>query len=253
MSTCLSSGTLDSFYLIKGTHNFNKWSDDGSSYYALHHFDITSLCSQGKKNYTFSFSSEDQYYFVLYNPNPYYYATVGIEATFTFDRVLYQPVNSTIVDSCQAGGQGPLSCTQLWLWLTQPPQPQRKTYQLIPPGSPVLIYVVITVVPILFVALCIIGIVVACVLVKKHRKKVYEPLNTSPTATANLGSGNEVSDYAPPFNPGYGTTEPPPEYSTVVKQWRRWIPLPSSNNITYYMSNSTTFMVNIFYPMYLHG
>jgi len=103
VSTCLSSGTLDSFYLLKGTHNFNKWSDDGGSYYALHHFDITSICSQGK-NYTFSFSS-DQYYFL------YYYATVGIEATFTFDRVLYQPVNSTIVDSCQAGGQGPLSCT----------------------------------------------------------------------------------------------------------------------------------------------
>jgi len=230
VSTCLSSGTLASFYLIKGTHNFNKWSDDASSYYALHHFDITSLCSQGRKNYTFSFSSEDQYYFVLYNPNPFYYATVGIEATFTFDRVLYQPVNSTIVDSCQAGGQGPLSCTRdvpyqsnytALIVVDSPPTttPEENISIDTSCGARVWIYVVITVVPVLFVALCIIGIVVACVLVKKRRKKVYEPLNTPPKATANLGSGNEVPAYAPPpFNPGYGTTEPPPEYSTVVKQ-----------------------------------
>ena len=110
VSTCLWSGTLASFYLIKGTHNFNKWSDNPSSYYALHHFDITSPCSQGKKNYTSSFSIEDQYYFVLYNPSD---LTVGFDATYTFDCVLYQPMNSTIVDSCKAGGLGSLSssCT----------------------------------------------------------------------------------------------------------------------------------------------
>jgi len=61
---------------------------------------------------------------------------------------------------------------------------------------------VITVVPVLFLVLCIVGTVMACVLVKKYRKKVYEVPNYAP----------------PPFNPGYGTTEPPPEYSTVVKQ-----------------------------------
>ena len=41
VSTCLSSGARASFYLIKGTHNFYRWSDDGSSYYALHHFPVS--------------------------------------------------------------------------------------------------------------------------------------------------------------------------------------------------------------------
>ena len=228
VSTWLWSGTLASFYLIKGTHNFNKWSDNPSSYYALHHFDITSPCSQGKKNYTSSFSIEDQYYFVLYNPSD---LTVGFDATYTFDRVLYQPMNSTIVDSCKAGGLGSLSssCTldvpyqsnYTALIVVDPPttNPDENISIDTSCGARVWIYVVITVVPVLFVVLCIVGIVVACVLVKKHRKKVYEPLNTPPKATANLGSGNEAPDYAPPpFNPGYGTTEPPPEYSTVIKQ-----------------------------------
>ena len=222
VSTCLTSGSLASFYLIKGTGNFNKWIDAGSSRYALHYFYINSACGQSKRNYSSSFSSEDQYYFVFYNPS---YTSLTVQATFTFNRVLYQLVNSTIADSCQAGGSGPSSCT-----LDIPYQSSYTALIVVDSTSTtnpddnisidtscearVWAYAVALV---LFIALCIVGIVVACVLVKRHRKNVYEPLDKPSTTTANLASGNEVSA-PPPFNPGYGTSEPPPAYSTVVKQ-----------------------------------
>ena len=211
VSTCLTkSGTVASFYLIKGTGNFSSWSDDTSSDYALHSFYITSVCSQGKTNYSYSFSSEDQYYFVLYNPSSS--STVRIHATFVFDRVLYQPINGTIADSCQAGGSGqPLwgqpSCklsvpylssyTALIVVDSANTIPEEDIPIHTSCGTRVWVYVMIGVVPTLFLFLCFIGI---RILLQRYHQKAYKSLDNPSTTTANLGSGKK---YASP--PRYGT------------------------------------------------
>ena len=211
MSTCLTkSGTVALFYLIKGTGNFSSWSDDTSSDYALHSFYITSVCSQGKTNYSYSFSSEDQYYFVLYNPSSS--STVRIHATFVFDRVLYRPINGTIADSCQAGGSGqPLwgqpSCklsvpylssyTALIVVDSTNTIPEEDIPIHTSCGTRVWVYVMIGVVPTLFLFLCFIGI---RILLQRYHQKAYKSLDNPSTTTANLGSGKK---YASP--PRYGT------------------------------------------------
>ena len=228
---CLISSTTIKFYLIKGTKSFDHWRDDGHSSHALQHFDITALCSSSSnRTFAYSVTSEDQYYLVFYNPS--YTTSSVVSATLTFNRALYQINNRTdIVDSCEAGGGSPSTCT-----LGIPLQSSYTALIIVDSstvddenisidtscGSRVWMYVVITVVPVLFVVLCIVGTVVTCVLVKRHRQKKYEPLNNPPTATAHVGTVDEVTEPPPPpFNPDYGTStlssEPPPAYSSVVK------------------------------------
>ena len=227
---CLIPGPTIKFYLIKGTKNFDRWRDNRRSSNALQHFDINAPCGTNR-TFAYSVTSEDQYYFVFYNPS--YTASSVVDATLVFNRALYQITNQNdIVDSCRAGGGSPSTCT-----LDIPLQSSYTALIIVDSstadvddnvsidtscGSRVWMYVVITVVPVLFVVLCIVGTVVTCVLVKRHRQKKYEPLNNTPTATAHVGIVDEVTEPAPPpFNPDYGTStlssEPPPAYSSVVK------------------------------------
>lgn len=229
---CLISGATGKFYLIKGTNNFNHWQDDKRSSHALVYFDITAPCSSSSRTFAYSITSEDQYYFVFYNPS--YSLSSVVDTTLTFNRALYQIANQNdIVDSCKAGGRSLSTCT-----LDVPLQSNYTALIIVDSsaesmddnisidsscGARVWMYVVITVVPVLFVLLCVIGAVVTCVLVKRHRQKRYEPLNDPPTATpADLGTGGLVTEPPPPpFNPDYGastlSSEPPPAYASVVK------------------------------------
>ena len=221
----LISGATSKFYLIKGTKNFDRWSDDRRSSHALEYFDINS-----NRTFVYSVTSEDQYYLVFYNPR--YTTSSVVGATLMFNRALYQITNQNdIVHSCKAGGS-PSTCT-----LDIPFQSSYTALIIVDSptvdidenisidtscGSRVWMYVVITVLPVLFVVLCVVGTVVTCVLVKRHRQKKYEPLNDPPTATAHVGTGGVVTEPAPPpFNPDYGastlSSEPPPAYSSVVK------------------------------------
>ena len=227
---CRITGATSKFYLIKGTKNFDRWSDDGRSSHALQYFDINAPCGSNR-TFAYSVTSEDQYYLVFYNPS--YTTSSVVSATLTFNRALYQITNQNdIVNSCEADGESPSTCM-----LDIPLQSSYTALIIVNSstvdidenipidtscGSRVWMYVVITVVPVLFVVLCIVGTIVTCVLVKRHRQKKYEPLNDTPTATAHVGTVDEVTEPPPPpFNPDYGTSmlssEPPPAYSSVVK------------------------------------
>ena len=104
---CLIPGPTIKFYLIKGTKNFDRWRDNRRSSNALQHFDINTPCGSNR-TFAYSVTSEDQYYFVFYNPS--YTASSVVGATLVFNRALYQITNhNDIVDSCQAGGGSLLS------------------------------------------------------------------------------------------------------------------------------------------------
>ena len=226
---CLISGTTSKFYLIKGTNNFNHWKDDGHSSNTLVYFDITAPCGSNR-TFTYSITREDQYYFVFYNPSYSTNSVVG--GTLTFNRALYQIANQNdIVDSCFAGGRSstctldvPFQSNYTALIIVDSSESMDDSISIDTScGARVWMYAVITVVPVLFVVLCIIGTVVTCTLVKRHRQKKYEPLNDPPTATAaDLGTGGLATEPPPPpFNPDYGastlSSEPPPAYASVVK------------------------------------
>lgn len=225
---CLVSGATSKFYFIKGTNNFNRWQDDKRSSHALVYFDIIAPCSSPRV-FTHSITSEDQYYFVFYNP---IYASSKVYTTLTFNRALYQIANQNdIVDSCFTGGRSstctldvPFQSNYTALIIVDSSESMDDNISIDTScGARVWMYAVITVVPVLFVVLCIIGTVVTCVLVKRHRQKKYEPLNDPPTATAaDLGTGGLATEPPPPpFNPDYGastlSSEPPPAYASVVK------------------------------------
>ena len=132
----------------------------------------------------------------MFNNPSYSSLPVGLHVTYTFNRVLYQPVN--IAGSCQAGGSdlfAPSSCSlnipyqssyTALIVVDSTPYPDDETEDIsiaTSLGARVWVYVLIGVVPTLF----LFGILLACVLVKKYRQKV---LNNPST---NVGSGNEVS------------------------------------------------------------
>ena len=96
------------FFLIKGSENWDCWKDDKNSSHSEISLDIDNECDIGGKILRFYFNSTDYYYFVFNNPNPLKDSI--IEIVLWLHRTEYVITdNKTIVSSCEKGI--PLDCT----------------------------------------------------------------------------------------------------------------------------------------------
>ena len=96
-SSCLTSGSgAVSYYVIKGVANFQNWYRTDGYTDAL---DSTSYSGSSNKTLSRSFTAEDEYYFVLYNP---YKANAQVQLSLAFNRTEYSPQSGCVVSSCTA-------------------------------------------------------------------------------------------------------------------------------------------------------
>ena len=173
-SSYLSSGTVN-YYLIKGKTNFQNWHrTDGYS------LDSVSYSSMSNKTLSRSFTVEDEYYFVLYNP---YQTDAKVKVTLAFNRTEYSAHSGGVVTSCTAAPSS--KCTM--------DIPYNSDYVvLIEAGAPgdgdwgttvdidtscnprVWVYVMIVLLPTLGVIALIVCIAAACYCVKRRMR--YAPL-----------------------------------------------------------------------------
>ena len=93
-----SAETLVQFYLVKGKKNFRNWKDSRNH---MKTKDINLACQQDGDNTTFfhKVDSEENYYFIFHTQvvSPPVSTTA---ITFSFNRVLYDISNSSIIDEC---------------------------------------------------------------------------------------------------------------------------------------------------------
>ena len=207
-SSYLTSGSV-SYYLIKGKTNFQNWHrTDGYS------LDSVSFSSVSNKTRSRSFTVEDEYYFVLYNP---YKADAKFQVTLAFNRTEYSAQSGSVVTSCTAAPSS--KCTM--------DIPYNSDYTvLIEAGAPgngdwgtnveidtacnprVWVYVMIVLLPTLGVVALVTCIAVACSCIRRRRRYSSLPSVTMQEVVV------EDSETALPSNPPPYTPEEvlPPSY-----------------------------------------
>ena len=216
--SCLTSGAV-SYYLIKGKSNFQYWHrTDG---YALDSTSYSSVCGSGpssNKTLSRSFTVEDEYYFVLYNP---YKANAQVQLSLAFNRTEYSPQSGGVVSSCTASPSS--KCTMAI--------PFNTDYTvLIEAGAPgdgdwgtnveldtacgprVWVYAMIVILPTLAVVALVGCIALACCCIK--RKTIYAPLpNVTMQELVNTTTVEDSEATLPPNPPPYTPEEvSPPSY-----------------------------------------
>ena len=238
MKYCLSGmrGPL-TFALIKGKSNFNSWKDDGDSYHTLTQFTVSNPCSQSIMTFPFVFTSEDTYYFVFDNLQ---LRSVPLDATLVLNRTEYLPNQVSHYDSCNILFYGQCSVSV----------PYRSGYVALlevnsdDTGGPdsnlnyswscnprVWIYVLIVLLPLLFVLVTMLIVLTVCIMYVRKRSQKYtnlptvametpaDPVDATIATTTVLTTPTAPPLVTPTYNPPptYGSTEPanpPPPYAT---------------------------------------
>lgn len=237
MQYCLKSGssTALSFGLIKGKSNFDSWKDDGYSSHTVHHFHINNDCSS-IKSFSYTVTSEDTYYFAF--DNGAYSSSVHVQANIKLDRTEYLPGNVTAHDSCSIDGN---TCSVSVPYNSDYVALMEVSSQGIEPEDNVAfnwscdarawIYVLIVLLPLLFVVVTLIIVLTVCIYYARKRSKnvnyetlpVETPAEATPvncTTKVVTTTTTTTATAPPPMNPnynfappGYGTTgEQPPPY-----------------------------------------
>ena len=237
------------FYLIKGSANYNRWTNDPHSSYAVKYVRLSLQC----QTVTYRVQRDELYFFAFYW-DPYFVSpsnTLDIE--FQFDRTVYGISQDTVVKNCSIPLDGHSSCslsvpmssgyTALLSLNTSLPVDYNDGVNVQincqPRGWLYAVIVVCSVVPVLV----IITLVITWVCVRARKAKKYSALHASDSASVGTdeskGSGNVTTPESllapksssdstspanpPPFNPayppasgGYGATSvtgPPPPYT----------------------------------------
>lgn len=93
------------FYLVKGNRNFARWTNGRSHYYDKQ--DIDAACSNENSTYALEVQEEDNYYFIFEKQDT---SETSLRITFSFDRVLYEVFNSTVISDCSIFLNSSSSC-----------------------------------------------------------------------------------------------------------------------------------------------
>ena len=232
-----SSGHFTYVYLIKGTKNFNIWKDNADSDKSFHYFLLAasySCSSNNKRTYSFNVANDNEYYFVFYSSH---FSSDHVSVQIDFYRTKYTIPDSSVLDNCSLQLDGSSTCS-----IDTPYSPQRTALLVLDTTADPIQwdtnvdisvscstrawpYVVISLSIISFVVLLVVGVVMAIVCVRRHKKKKYAPLvdsntsatstttTTTATVTATVFDPKPQSNPPPPFNPSYGTTTAPPAYT----------------------------------------
>lgn len=190
------------FYIIKGTSNFHSWTDNPSSAKAVSSKYITKQCQFGKTSLTYSIAHDDHYYFAYYNDDNYY--PVKGQQSLTLHRSEYDIPDASLVKyNCSftsstkctfaVGFFSPFDKVLLTLQIPSNVDWSNAQYQIdIDCNSQALGYVIITVVPFIFVVILLAIVVGVVIWYRKQKTKTYQPLNYG-----------KVDDPPPPYNPKY--------------------------------------------------
>ena len=222
LTYCLENDefTALSFLLIKGKSNFDSWKEDGEGSHTVTNFDISNDCTGGKESFSYTVTSEDTYYFVFDNTD--LDSSVTIQAEIELNRTEYLPRNVSIRDSCSINGD---SCSVS--------VPYNSDYvALLEVGSDgiqpddnvafnwsckarVWIYVLIVLLPLLFVVVALCVVLVVCVYCARKRSKnanyatlpaeTPAPVNTTATTVQTTTT---TTTAPPPMNPDYNPAPP---------------------------------------------
>ena len=220
------------FYLIKGSKNHNKWTDDPDQSYAVKYSRLISKC----QTITYQAHQDDLYYFVFYLDTSY--VSTNIEVSFNFDRTVYHISPDDVVQNCTILLNGYSRCsisipmssgyTALLSLNTSLPVDYSDGANVRVNCRPrIWLYAVIIVSSILPVIVIIIAIVVTCVCIKVRRgkKNRYSSLlsggqsstvATSDSATSGRNSTTESTTFGNSGESKPPTTNPPaynPSYS----------------------------------------
>ena len=99
LTACTQSGSIATFFLVKGIKNFGKWEGDRYSHYEKR-LNINKHCPNGESNndifYEYKVYSNDQYYLIY--QNIYSYSTLHL--TFNITQVLYTVSSDIVADNC---------------------------------------------------------------------------------------------------------------------------------------------------------
>ena len=237
-----SGNNMVEFYLIKGTKNHNKWTNDQDSSYAVKYSRLLSNC----QTISYQVHNDDLYYFVLYLDTSFISLTTTMDVSFNFNRTVYHVSSDNVVQNCSITLDGFSSCsisvpmssdyTALLSLNTSLPvdyndganvkincQPRVWFYAVI-----VLSAVIPVIVVIVLVITCI------CIKIRRGKKKGYSSLqnntivntntsqnNAQVSATANSNESKPPTTNPPAYNPSYspqsggtygasGQSAPPP-------------------------------------------
>ena len=230
----LSGSYLAKFYLIKGTKNHNKWTNDPDQSYAVKYSRLLSKCQM----ITYQVQNDDLYYFVFYLDTTYLSLTTTIDVSFDFHRTVYHISPVDVVQNCSIPLNGYSSCSisvpmssgytvLLSLNTSLPVDYSDGANVEINCQHRVWFYAMIVVCAILPVIIIIVVIVTCCVCIKirQGKKNRYSPLlsgnqrnttvNTS-TTSGNSGQVSGTTESTAFANSGAGSKPPagnPPAYN----------------------------------------
>lgn len=95
------------FYLIKGTKNHNKWTENPSGSYAVKYSRLSGDC----QTISYRAKNNDLYYFAFYLNSGNSVSSAVIRADFNFNRTVYHVPLSNVVHSCSFPLDGDSSCS----------------------------------------------------------------------------------------------------------------------------------------------
>ncbi len=214
MNYCLyDPSPVVSFFLIKGSDNFNRWEDDGLSSHSKVNFSIDNPCSGGNKTLLYNFTSTDYYYFVFDNLSPQTYA--HMEVYLMLLRTEYILNGSTeIVDFCSGGDfeyctvSVPYRSHYTALLIVDNDPSQDDLYADWSCDPRVALYVLMVVIPFFFVVFILVLTCVLYICYVRRRRAGYSTLpatHSQPSVNSKIPSAPapaNVNDGAPPSSHG---------------------------------------------------
>ena len=230
------------FYVIKGSKNFNNWKGDPDNQHnVIYSQNISPRCTSILYNVTVT----DRYYFAFYSHT---YYRLWLDIDFQFERTVYEIPSDSVTQNCTIPLDGSSSCSigvpmssgytaLLSLNTSQPVDYTVGVDVEISCQPRVWLYAVIVLCTVLPVAVIVILVIVCvCVVVKRSKSKytplvggdeqtakdafedsanVNAPIVARPAVVVNTGCAPAPTSNPPAFNPGYppqaggyGTTAP---------------------------------------------
>lgn len=203
--------------IIKGSDNFDEWKDDGDLSHTKTHISISNLCS-GPTEFKYLspdyFASGDTYYFAFDNLGT---SDVNWNATLQLRRTEYLPRSAGIKDSCTITGDScsvsiPLHSDYVaMIEVANYTAGAEDNISISWSCNPrVWVYIIIVLVPLIFVVSVTLIVCVTCVYYARHRSQKYSALPTAEvTEPDDTATGNTTTTPTapPPYNPGYGSTQ----------------------------------------------
>ena len=211
-SGCVSSsstGSAYTFYIIKGTGNFNNWKNDPSTSRSVSHSYVTSKCDSSSNTVSYSIRDEDHYYLAYSYVGDY---SVSGRQSLNIERFEYSAPNNSLY-SCQLSGSDTCKLSVSFSSSTNKalvimPIPSNvdwdsTTYNVIFKCSPQAAgYAIITLAPFGLLALIIAAAIGLACYFRMKKKQSYKPLGPQQENETEK-TPVYTEQQPPPYNPSY--------------------------------------------------